>query len=340
LGTERHEARRIDNQLRGRSGRQGDPGSSRFYVSLGDDLMRLFGSDRIAGLMEKMGLEQGQVIEHPWVSGSIEIAQKRVEQQNFEIRKRLLEYDNVMNKQREIIYGQRRRVLEGTSLKENILDIADRVLNDLYASHIKEGALDVAGLVETLKLKFGIEMGAAGFTGRRDDEIKQGLYLRMEGFYQEKEKSLGAELMRQMERIIFLQIVDSKWKEHLLAMDHLREGIGLRAVGQRDPLIEYKREAFDMFKAMVSSIEEDALEAILRLAPVRPERIRGVFSALPQELIHQTESGQFEEAKQLAVQEGPPEEKPKPTQATHPKVGRNDPCPCGSGKKYKKCCGR
>ncbi|MBM3249622.1 MAG: preprotein translocase subunit SecA [Candidatus Omnitrophica bacterium] len=343
LGTERHEARRIDNQLRGRSGRQGDPGSSRFYVSLGDDLMRLFGSDRIAGLMEKLGLEEGQVIEHPWVSGSIEIAQKRVEQQNFEIRKRLLEYDNVMNKQREIIYGQRRKVLEGASLKENILDIAERVLDDLYTSHISESVLDANALAQTLKLKYGLEIDPQVIAGRRDDEIKSYLFQRLEDFYQEKEKNLGPEVMRQMERIIFLQIVDSKWKEHLLAMDHLREGIGFRSVGQRDPLIEYKREAFEMFGAMVASIEDDALEAIFRLAPVRPERIRGVFSSLPQELIHQTELAQFEEAKELAVQEEeavPVEEKSKPVHSAHPKVGRNDPCPCGSGKKYKKCCGR
>ena len=352
LGTERHEARRIDNQLRGRSGRQGDPGSSRFYVSLGDDLMRLFGSDRIAGLMDKLGLEQGQVIEHPWVSGSIEIAQRRVEQHNFEIRKQLLEYDNVMNKQREIIYGQRRQTLEGASLKENILDILGKVIENTFNLFLAENQeLNLAGLIAEMKLNFGLELESAKLEQLNTAQIKEELYNTAAAAYEEKEKSAGQDLMRHLERMVFLQIIDAKWKDHLRAMDELREGIGLRAYGQRDPLIEYKREAFEMFGQMISGIEEEAAQTLFKLQAARPERFRGVFSSVSQELIHRSESGQFEEAKQQAgrltpgpVQAQGPlpprEEETKPFQSTGPKVGRNDPCPCGSGKKYKRCCGR
>jgi len=352
LGTERHEARRIDNQLRGRSGRQGDPGSSRFYVSLGDDLMRLFGSDRIAGLMDKLGLEQGQVIEHPWVSGSIEIAQRRVEQHNFEIRKQLLEYDNVMNKQREIIYGQRRQTLEGASLKENILDILGKVIENIFNLFLAENQeLNLAGLIAEMKLNFGLELESAKLEQLNTAQIKEELYNTAAAAYEEKEKSAGQDLMRHLERMVFLQIIDAKWKDHLRAMDELREGIGLRAYGQRDPLIEYKREAFEMFGQMISGIEEEAAQTLFKLQAARPERFRGVFSSVSQELIHRSESGQFEEAKQQAgrltpgpVQAQGPlpprEEETKPFQSTGPKVGRNDPCPCGSGKKYKRCCGR
>ena len=345
LGTERHEARRIDNQLRGRSGRQGDPGSSRFYVSLKDDLMRLFGSERIIGLMDKLGLEEGQVIEHPWVTGSIEIAQRRVEQHNFEIRKQLLEYDNVMNKQREIIYGQRLQILEGFSLKENIIEIIDKLAGEylqIYRqAHSSE--VDTAGLVNSLALKFGLSLQEENFAGLDMEKIKDQLSEELFKAYELKERETGAELMRNLERMVFLQIIDAKWKDHLYAMDSLREGIGLRAYGQRDPLIEYKREAFGMFSQMISGIEEEAVETIFKLQPAKPERLRGVFSSLPKELRH-TELSQFEAP---AGQESTPEsaaiphkQSPGPAQPHQPKVGRNDPCPCGSGKKYKKCCGK
>ncbi|HTZ11970.1 MAG TPA: preprotein translocase subunit SecA, partial [Candidatus Margulisiibacteriota bacterium] len=345
LGTERHEARRIDNQLRGRSGRQGDPGSSRFYVSLGDDLMRLFGSDRLIGWMDKMGLEEGQVIEHPWVSRSIEIAQRRVEQHNFEIRKQLLEYDNVMNKQREIIYGQRRETLEGRSLKEDILEMAARIIEDIVSLHVGDTLKtepDSAGMFAAVKLKFGL--GAEGMDVKVWDKerIKEEFCARLRQAYEEKEKALGSELMRHLERMVFLQIIDSKWKDHLYAMDSLREGIGLRAYGQRDPLLEYKREAFEMFTQMISSIEEEGVEAVFKLQPARPERFRGVFSSVSQSLLH-PEAAKFERPQQESAAEepasAPAEPSPKPVQSAHPKVGRNDPCPCGSGKKYKKCCG-
>jgi preprotein translocase subunit SecA len=351
LGTERHEARRIDNQLRGRSGRQGDPGSSRFYVSLGDDLMRLFGSDRLIGIMGKLGLEEGQVIEHPWVSGSIEIAQRRVEQHNFEIRKQLLEYDNVMNKQREIIYRQRREILEGLSVKENILDIAGRIIENLQAAYISDTASDATGLINIINLKFGLEAGPDIIEGRRRDEIKQDLYSKIIELYEEKEKAIGSGIMRHLERMVFLQIVDSKWKDHLYAMDSLREGIGLRAYGQRDPLVEYKREAFDMLAQMINSVEEEAVETIFKLQPAMPERFRGVFSSVSQQLLH-PEVVKFEKPEEQIADKGipaspPPEAATMPIQSTHPKVGRNDPCPCGAKDpatgipvKYKKCHGR
>ena len=346
LGTERHEARRIDNQLRGRSGRQGDPGSSRFYVSLKDDLMRLFGSDRIIGLMDKLGLEDGQVIEHPWVTGSIEIAQRRVEQHNFEIRKQLLEYDNVMNKQREIIYGQRRQILEGFSLKENIMGIINKLVEEYVQIYNQPNSagVDAAGLISSMALKFGLEFNSQEFVDRSDQEIKDKLSAKLLEAYEVKESSITPELMRNLEGMVFLQIIDSKWKDHLYAMDSLREGIGLRAYGQRDPLIEYKREAFEMFSQMISGIEEESVETVFKLQPAKPDRFHGVFSSLPKELSH-PESAKF----QAPVGEGDVLEAEvpnkqattvNPVQSHQSKVGRNDPCPCGSGKKFKKCCAK
>jgi preprotein translocase subunit SecA len=348
LGTERHEARRIDNQLRGRSGRQGDPGSSRFYVSLGDELMRLFGSDRLVGIMDKLGLQEGEVIEHPWVSRSIEIAQKRVEQQNFEIRKQLLEYDNVMNKQREIIYRQRRQILEGADLREEVLGAAGRVIARTLPAFLGDASRgepdDLAGLSGFLKAKLGLEIAVSALEKPGPAGLEEQLAAAARAFYEEKEKNIGPELLRYLERMAYLQIVDSKWKDHLYAMDYLREGIGLRAYGQRDPLIEYKREAFEMFAQMVAAIEEDALEAVFKLAPVKPERFRGVFSSLPQEFSH-AETIAFSQKPQPEVSapaSGEEEAAPAPQRPIHtgPKPGRNDPCPCGSGKKYKKCHGR
>jgi len=347
LGTERHEARRIDNQLRGRSGRQGDPGSSRFYVSLKDDLMRLFGSDRIIGLMDKLGLEEGQVIEHPWVTGSIEIAQRRVEQHNFEIRKQLLEYDNVMNKQREIIYGQRRQILEGFSLKDNIAGIINKLVEEYLQVYRQPNSTeaDITGLISSMSLKFGLEFNAQEFAGLGDQEVEDKLSGQLLEAYENKEKEITPELMRNLEGMVFLQIIDSKWKDHLYAMDSLREGIGLRAYGQRDPLIEYKREAFEMFAQMISAIEEEAVEIIFKVQPAKPDRFQGVFSSLPKELSH-PESVKFQaplDERDISQTGAGSIEHPsaaKPVQSHQPKVGRNDPCPCGSGKKYKKCCSK
>jgi len=347
LGTERHEARRIDNQLRGRSGRQGDPGSSRFYVSLEDDLMRLFGSEKIIGMMNAVGLEEGQVIEHPWITRSIEVAQRRVEQHNFEIRKQLLEYDNVMNKQREVIYTQRKSILEGISLKDNVLDIADKVIDaalSVYApDNLGPEEWDFAGLITAMRDKFNLEIRAGDLNDLGIGQLKDFLLSEVTRSYGEKENAIGRDLLRHLERMVFLQVIDTKWKEHLYAMDILREGIGLRAYGQRDPLIEYKREAFEMFQEMISGIEDEAAEVIFKLRPAKEERFKGVFSSIAQQMVH-PEVDKFEHP-----QEGTPMEtialtSPSGQEAQvpsgHPKVGRNDPCPCGSGKKYKKCCGR
>lgn len=349
LGTERHEARRIDNQLRGRSGRQGDPGSSRFYVSLGDDLMRLFGSDRIIGLMDKLGLEEGQVIEHPWVSKSIEIAQKRVEAHNFEIRKQLLEYDNVMNKQREVIYGQRRQILDGASLKDDILESSEKIFDSILALYTSDKIgvqdWDTAGLISAIKTKFGIELDLSTLGSENKEGVKEKLYKQIIAAYDEKEKSVGSDLLRHLERMVFLQTIDTKWKEHLYAMDNLREGIGLRAYGQRDPLVEYKREAFDMFSQMVASIEEEAVEIIFNLQRAKPAtEFKGVFAQTSQNLVH-PEADKFEKPQEepMVMRDpriGPSLNVTPPPDQNHPKVGRNDPCPCGSGKKYKKCCGK
>ncbi|MFH1440864.1 MAG: preprotein translocase subunit SecA [Candidatus Omnitrophota bacterium] len=347
LGTERHEARRVDNQLRGRCGRQGDPGSSRFYVSLGDELMRLFGSGRLVGIMDKLGLEEGQVIEHPWVSKSIEVAQRRVEQHNFEIRKQLLDYDNVMNKQREVIYTQRRDILEGVSLKDNILDIIDKIIDEnikIYAAdNLSPQEWDLAGFANALKLRFNLEIDAAKIKDFSEGSLKDKLLDFIKKSYEDKEQGIGIELTRHLERMVFLQIIDTKWKDHLYAMDSLREGIGLRAYGQRDPLVEYKREAFDMFTQMVASIEDEAVDMVFKLQPAKQERFRGVFNQVSQELVH-PQAVNFQAPAPQTPGESPALSMPKTHQpvssVSGDKVGRNDPCPCGSGKKYKKCCGK
>jgi len=348
LGTERHEARRIDNQLRGRSGRQGDPGSSRFYVSLEDDLMRLFGSERMIGMMNALGLEEGQVIEHPWVSKSIEIAQRRVEQHNFEIRKQLLEYDNVMNKQREVIYTQRRSILEGASLKENTLDISLRIIEGILPVYVPENAdpseWDLLGLIAAVRERFGIEIKETDIDGLGIDKLRDYIIEGVNKFYTAKEGSIGENLMRHLERMVFLQVIDSRWKDHLYAMDSLREGIGLRAYGQRDPLIEYKREAFNMFSEMILGIEDEAVGIIFKLQPPKEERFRGVFSSVSQEFLH-PEAAQFEPPLSRSgpgneQAPGAPQKHTPIVQSSHEKIGRNEPCPCGSGKKYKKCCGK
>ena len=349
LGTERHEARRIDNQLRGRSGRQGDPGSSRFYFSFEDDLMRLFAPDWIIKWLDKIDTEgesltasQGHMAN--MITKSIETAQRRIEGHNFEIRKQLLEYDNVMNKQREVIYGKRRETLEGVSLKENILDIIDKMTQDLVQVYLSEDAYDTSGLIQALRLKFGVEVNEEALEGRKKEETRLDLYNKIASVYEEKEKDVGQELLRHLERMVFLQIIDTKWKDHLYAMDSLREGIGLRAYGQRDPLIEYKREAFEMFSQMIASIEEEVVETVLKLQPARPERFRGVFSSARQELLHPERSGfsRPQEASRATEEslETSVSHPTLPQKSSQPKVGRNEPCPCGSGKKYKKCCGR
>ncbi len=351
LGTERHESRRIDNQLRGRSGRQGDPGSSCFYVSLEDDLMRLFASDRIVSIMNKLGMEEGDVIDHPLVTRTLEIAQKRVEAHNFEIRKQLIEYDNVMNKQREAIYNLRRSILEGEYLKDWVMEAVEDVayaLVQMYFYSIREDSdWDKEGLIQECKSRYDLEIVETDLFDKKEEELLSFLLEKLKSNYDRKENEMSSENMRRLEKIVLLQTIDAKWKEHLYSMDQLKEGIGLRAYGQRDPLIEYKREGFAMFQSMYASINEEVVETIFNVQSVSndEQRPRSVFGSLPQEFVHKEFSSL--DAQAFAPQQpGPgPQETPSvpPVQSYQRdgrKVGRNDPCPCGSGKKFKKCCGK
>jgi preprotein translocase subunit SecA len=333
LGTERHESRRIDNQLRGRSGRQGDPGSSRFYLSLEDDLLRIFGSDRISGLMGKLGMEDDVPIEHRMVSRAIENAQKKVENHNFEIRKHILEYDDVMNQQRKVIYEQRRQILSGTDLKEEVLGLAEDMLDGMIGFYCPEDAYpeawDVTGLKDALAAKFSFRMANIDPQALPRDEFRGKLWEAIKQSYDDKEKEIGPELMRHLEKVFMLQAVDHQWKDHLLAMDHLKEGIGLRGYGQKDPLIEYKKEGFDMFEEMKLRIVETTVESLFRIKAAAKEQSQ----AIEQKQRRQIANLSFVGAGDAAAA------KPAPVHAAQ-KVGRNDPCPCGSGLKYKKCHGK
>ena len=348
LGTTRHEARRIDNQLRGRSGRQGDPGSSRFYVSFEDELMRLFAPEWMLRMLESLDtqgepltLKEGHMAR--MISKSIETAQRRVEQHNFEIRKQLLEYDNVMNKQREVIYGQRRQILEGVSLRDEIQTMVQRVVAEVFAQHHADGAGSgpdvLEKIMQDLKQKFGVDLAVRDFSMPQTDALQEAVCTRIMQGYAEKEQTVGSEMLRYLERMVFLQIVDSKWKDHLYSMDKLREGIGLRAYGSRDPLIEYKNEAFVYFNQMIAGIEQEALEAIFKLKAARPERYHGVFDAGRQSMLHPEAARPSSRETAPAERESTAPKSAAPIKSSQPKVGRNDPCPCGSGKKYKKCCG-
>ncbi|MFA5085809.1 MAG: preprotein translocase subunit SecA, partial [Candidatus Omnitrophota bacterium] len=281
LGTERHEARRIDNQLRGRSGRQGDPGSSRFYLSLEDDLMRIFGSDRIKTIMERLGMEEGQEIQHGFITKAIETAQKRVEQHNFEIRKHLLEYDNVMNRQREVIYEERRKVLYGDNVRDYIYELMEEIIDYAIDTYLNEklrvDEWDFEGFRQYLDSRFAIKTGDVALEEMRVPEIRDTILERMRKAYEEKEKSMGEQMVRYLERMILLQVIDTRWKDHLYAMDGLREGIGLRAYGQRDPLIEYQHEGYSMFMDMIDRIKEETLEYLFKVRAVKEEKEAQVF---------------------------------------------------------------
>jgi preprotein translocase subunit SecA len=377
LGTERHEARRIDNQLRGRAGRQGDPGSSRFYLSLQDDLMRIFGSDRISGLMQKLGMEEGVPIEHGMVTRAIERAQKQVEGQNFSVRKHLLEYDDVMNKQRENIYALRREILEGkirlaedevVDTRAYLMSLAEDILDSIVEQHAPREAdfeqWDLDALKRETNRVFGIDAGALDFSDRTADEIREMLWAKILESYEDKERLVGRDVLGRVERDIMLQIVDAQWKDHLYSLDHLKEGIGLRGYGQRDPLVEYKRESFDLFQAMKERVDEEIVRYLWWLRPVDPSDPQAPGRPAPRRPAPRRSSlimnepgadgtAAFAGAKAQQAQPDPfgaPARKQpprvggddavvKPVRRDEPKVGRNDPCPCGSGKKYKKCHG-
>ncbi len=336
LGTERHESRRIDNQLRGRAGRQGDPGSSRFYLSLEDDLMRIFGADRIQGIMSKLGMEEGVPIEHGLVTRAIENAQKKVEGHNFDIRKHLLEYDDVLNKQREVVYNERREVLKGEGLKEQVVELAETLADDIVARYadkeLHPADWDLNGLSEALYHQFNLR-----FDFKAEDEdrlsaetVAEMVQKRIEQTYEDKELRFSAPMLRQLEKIILLQTIDNLWKDHLLNMDHLKEGIGLRGYGQKDPLQEYRKEGYDMFEEMIHRKEEDVVQKLFTVELARETIAPEIELEQPRPQRMVLSHG----ADPIAAQP------PPPVKRDGAKVGRNDLCPCGSGKKYKRCHGK
>ncbi|MEX0880536.1 MAG: preprotein translocase subunit SecA [Thermoanaerobaculia bacterium] len=348
VGTERHESRRVDNQLRGRSGRQGDPGSSRFYLSLEDDLMRIFGSDRLQSIMRRLGMEEGVPIEHGMVSRSIERAQKQVEARNFETRKHLLEYDDVMNRQREEIYGMRREILRGEQARDHVLGLAETILDYILGRHLNEekgpDEWDLAAADIDLQEYFGMKPGSFAYAEKGRDQIRDEIWTGLSAVYDRKEAILGGEMMRTHEKFVMLQVVDQQWKDHLLAVDHLKEGIGLRGYGQRDPLIEYKKESFELFTLMKERIEDQFVQYLFKLQPVAREAeeaedadgARDRRAPLPMPARRAPANVNYSYG---AAASGGQYAKVETVQRNQPKVGRNDPCPCGSGKKYKKCHG-
>jgi len=379
VATERHEARRIDNQLRGRAGRQGDPGSSRFYLSLEDDLMRIFGSDRIAGLMQRLGMEEGVPIEHKMVTNAIARAQKQVEAQNFSVRKHLLEYDDVMNKQRESVYALRRELLEGkihlteeetVDSREYLITLAEELLDatvDRYAGEdVELEERDYGALTAAVSEIFGLEpseLDAIELDGLNAAAISDELWKPVLHKYESKEALIPIDVLRRVERDIMLQIVDAQWKDHLYSLDHLKEGIGLRGYGQKDPLVEYKKESFALFQAMKDRVEEEIVRYLWRLTPISGDdpKAAPVRQPAPRRAPQMTMSAQqapppspfgaigggsaaadgprpFDGAQGRPARTGG-DDVVRQVRRDEPKVGRNDPCPCGSGKKYKKCHG-
>ena len=345
LGTERHESRRIDRQLRGRSGRQGDPGISKFYISLEDDLMRLFGSDRISSIMSRMGIKEGEVIQHKMITKSVERAQKKVEENNFAIRKRLLEYDDTMNQQREVIYSRRQRALSGDRLKSAIFEFLDEYVYDLVERNFTEVQADAIKEELMRNLLVEIKLEPTEFEGLGENGIKDRIMEASKAFYAKKEEMLGSEVMARLERFAYLNVVDHKWKEHLREMDDLKEGIGLRAYGQKDPLVEYKGEAFKLFVDLLEQVRNDVVSFAFKFFPQAPEDIqrrrRQPSGRLMENKAATTNIG-LRAPVHAGGNNGGGEQtagKPQPVRV-EAKVGRNDPCPCGSGKKYKHCHGK
>ncbi|WP_104202368.1 preprotein translocase subunit SecA [Billgrantia saliphila] len=355
VGSERHESRRIDNQLRGRAGRQGDPGSTRFFLSMEDSLMRLFGSDRVQRMMKALGLERGEAIEHKMVTNAVERAQKKVESRNFDIRKQLLEYDDVANDQRRVIYEQRNEILAADDVSANVIGIREEVLDQAISEFVPPQSLpeqwELAGLQEHLKTEFNLDVPVVGWAEQderfSEEQLRERLQEMHRNIYREKVETAGSELMRRFEKQIMLQVLDTRWKEHLQSMDHLRRGIHLRGYAQKNPKQEYKREAFELFQALLTNIKADITRITSHVHVRKPEEVdeleRQRREALEREkaaaasrhdapeLDEQEAGGQRPAA---ATAEG------RPVRREGPKVGRNDPCPCGSGKKYKQCCGQ
>jgi len=342
IGTERHESRRVDNQLRGRSGRQGDPGSSRFFLSLEDPLLRIFASDRVAAIMDRLKMPEGEAIEHPWVTRAIENAQRKVEQRNFDIRKQLLEYDDVSNDQRRVIYEQRNELLASADIGDTIRAMRNDVLDDAINLYIAPGSMDeqwdVAGLEKSLAAQFSLDLPLAQWLDEDKALSEEGLRKKImdaaDAVYREKEALVGADGLRQFERAVMLQSLDSHWRDHLSALDHLRQGIHLRGYAQKQPKQEYKREAFELFSAMLTAIKAEVTQITSTVQIRAPEDVQAVELEEPSNVQYQHAG--YDEAQDFAAAEaaaaGPAD--------AYPKVGRNDPCPCGSGKKYKQCHGK
>ncbi len=342
-GTERHESRRIDNQLRGRSGRQGDPGSSRFYLSLEDNLMRIFGSDRVSGLMQKLGLEEGMAIEHPWVSRSIENAQRKVESRNFDIRKQLLEFDDVANEQRKFIYAQRNNLMNVDDISSGIAAIRQDVVNGLIGAHIPTDSLeeqwDVPGLEQVLEQEYGLKVPIARWlhdeAAMDESKLRARVLEEFEKAHSEKAKQVGEEVMRHFEKAVMLQVLDTQWKEHLAAMDYLRQGIHLRGYAQKNPKQEYKRESFVLFADMLERIKREVISLVTRVQIRQEQDVEALeASRKPEQNVRFEHPSVTEKA---APAEPTPAQQPA---RADPKIGRNAPCPCGSGKKYKQCHGK
>ena len=327
IGTERHESRRIDNQLRGRSGRQGDPGESRFYIALDDDLMKIFGGDMITSVYNTLKADEDMPIEMGLLSKTVENAQKRVEGKHFSIRKHVLQYDDVMNTQREIIYKQRREVLNGENLKEKIQKMMHSVIEEIITTHENEEGLDKEGLKTEVKSILDIDLSEIN---ENTSELIEELYNKVIANYEAKAKEIGEEQIREIERVVMLKVVDQKWMDHIDAMDELKDGIGLRAYGQKDPVAQYRIEGFDMFEQMVNDIKIDVVKILTH--------IKGIQKIERKQTVKITGEGlkQTENAIPHKSQNAPS----TPIKNEGPQVGRNDPCPCGSGKKYKQCCGK
>ena len=342
IGTERHESRRVDNQLRGRSGRQGDPGSSRFFLSLEDPLLRIFASDRVAAIMDRLKMPEGEAIEHPWVTRAIENAQRKVEQRNFDIRKQLLEYDDVSNDQRKVIYEQRNELLASDDIGETIRAMRDDVLNDTFNQFIAPGSMDeqwdVAGLEKALTAQFTIDLPLQQWLDEEktlnEDGLRKKILEAADVLHRDKETLVGAEGMRQFERSVMLQSMDTNWREHLSALDHLRQGIHLRGYAQKQPKQEYKREAFELFSGMLTAIKTEVTQITTTVQVRQPEDVAAVdLHGEPSNVQYQ--HTEYDEAQDFAEAEATAS-----SAEGYPKVGRNDPCPCGSGKKYKQCHGK
>lgn len=344
IGTERHESRRIDNQLRGRSGRQGDAGSSRFYLSMEDALMRIFASDRVSGMMRKLGMKEGEAIEHPWVTKAIANAQRKVESRNFDIRKQLLEYDDVANDQRRAIYSQRNELLDVSDVSETIASIREDVFKSTIDNYITPQSLeeewDIQGLEERLKNDFDLEMPIAQWLDKEpelhEETLRERILENAKEQYQRKEEVVGSEMMRNFEKGVMLQTLDSLWKEHLAAMDYLRQGIHLRGYAQKDPKQEYKRESFNMFATMLESLKYEVISVLSKVQVRMPEEVEALEQQRQEEAERLAQHQQLSHHDENALVT----EDPNAPATAERKVGRNDPCPCGSGKKYKQCHGR